>query len=54
MASFEVVAPRQKTADSPEGYGCSVKPVKPAKPTRAKPTDTGTDAPDADAYKFRD
>jgi len=54
MASFEVVAPRQKTADSPDGYGCSVKPVKPPKPARAKPTDTGTDAPDADPYKFRD
>lgn len=54
MASFEVVAPRQKTADSLDGYGCSVKPVKPAKPTRAKPADTTTDESDANAYKFRD
>lgn len=54
MASFEVVAPRQKTADSPDGYGCSVVPVKPAKPTRAKPANTGTDEPDAGEYKFRD
>ena len=54
MASFEVVAPRQKTADSPDGYGCSVKPVKPVKPSRAKPADTTTDESDANAYKFRD
>ena len=54
MASFEVVAPRQKTAVSPDGYGCSVKPVKPPKPTRAEPTDTGADEPVADPYKFRD
>lgn len=54
MASFEVVAPRQKTADSPDGYGCSVIPVKPAKPTRAKPADTGTDEPDAGEFTFRD
>jgi len=54
MASFEVVAPHQRTGDSPDGYGRSVNPVKPAKPTRAKPADNGTDEPGAGAYQFRD
>jgi putative transposase len=54
MTSFEVVAPRQKTADSPDGYGVSVIPVEPAKPTGAKPTDEETDKPDEDTWQFRD
>ena len=53
MASFEVVAPRERTAESPDGYGCSVNPVKPAKPNRSKPADNSTVEPDAGEYKFR-
>ncbi|PVA05271.1 DDE-type integrase/transposase/recombinase [Thalassorhabdomicrobium marinisediminis] len=54
MASFEIVPPRQKTADSPDGYGCSVIPSEPSKPTRANPTTNGAGESDAGAYKFRD
>ncbi|MEP3688194.1 MAG: integrase [Sulfitobacter dubius] len=55
MASFEVVAPRQKTADSPDGYGSSVVPVEPAKPVRTKPADTSSGVEhDTNTWKFRD
>jgi len=37
-----------------DGYGCTVKPVKPPKPARAKPTDNAADESDAGAFKFRD
>lgn len=54
MISFEVVAPRQKTIDSPDGYGISVIPVEPARPTRAKPTGHGPDQAGEDTWQFRD
>jgi putative transposase len=54
MASFEVVAPRQRNTDSTDGYGIRVAPMKPSKPNVAKPDDERTDEPDVGAYRFRD
>ncbi len=53
MTSFEVVAPRQKTTDSPDGYGCTVIPVEPTKPSRVHSSDIESGEPENVEFKDR-